>query len=838
MTNKTTTSKKKSFKGNKTTNSQPKVSFTVKPKNIPLNEWQIALRTQIAESEHFGVSELNHDTPTGEYCVTNPITQQSYKVVYRGEKNEWNYCSCMDFKTSQLGTCKHLKYVKRWIADNRKSVCKLLPPYTSVYLSYSGKRVVKIRIGESHQKEFQQLASKYFTTSGELRKYGFDHFDEFLQLAKSTDETFRCYDDVLDFVIEQRERKERTDLIDKKYDDSALDAVLSTRLFPYQKEGVRFACKNGRTIIADEMGLGKTIQAICTAEILRRENFIDNILIVCPTSLKYQWKREIERFAHVEALVIEGNPLVRQELYSSAFQYKIVSYNTMCNDVRQLGSLQADMLIMDEVQRLKNWKTQIAHAARKIESHYSVILSGTPLENKLEELYSIIQLVDQYVLGPYYLFKDRHILCDENGKIIGYKNLNDIRKQLCNVLVRRQKSEVSLQLPHRMDKNLFVPMTKEQRIIHDDYKSLVARIIAKWQRYHFLSDRDRLQLLKLLSQMRMVCDSTYILDQKSRYDTKIDETMNILESIFSSGNEKVVIFSQWERMTRIVAQELSERGIRFEYLHGGVPSKARKELTKNFEECPDSRVFLSTDAGCTGLNLQAASTITNLELPWNPAILEQRIARIYRIGQQRNIQVINLISSNSFEEDMIGKLQFKSSMFEGALDNGADVVYLGKGKFQDLLETLDKIDFAEADTSKAKSETIDNNEQEEKSLDNIISTTETLSANDTEANPSENKKLSASQEVSGIPTQSVHQSPSSEAVSTPASPNELIAQGRTFLSGLLQTLQSPEATSKLIDSIVKEDENSGQTYLNIPVSNKQNVNLFLEMVGKLLGSGK
>lgn len=187
---------------------------------------------------------------------------------------------------------------------------------------------------------------------------------------------------------------------------------------------------------------------------------------------------------------------------------------------------------------------------------------------------------------------------------------------------------------------------------------------------------------------------------------------------------------------------------------------------------------------------------------------------------------------------MIGKLQFKASMFEGALDNGADVVYLGKGKFQDLLDTLDKMDFAESGSSQAKSETIENNEQEEKSLDYIISTTETLSASDTEANPSENKNLSVSQEVRGIPTQSVHQSPSSEAVSTPASPNELIAQGRTFLSGLLQTLQSPEATSKLIDSIVKEDENTRQTYLNIPVSNKQNVSRFIEMVGKLLGGGK
>lgn len=836
MTNKTGTSKKKSSKRTKTADGQPKVSFTVKPPKMSLEEWQTTLRTQIAESEHFGVDDLNHGTPTGEYCVTNPITQQSYKVVYRGKLSEWNYCSCMDFKTSQLGTCKHLEYVKKWVVANRKPVCHQLPPYTSVYLSYSGKRTVKIRIGENHQKDFQQLAKKYFNQNGELRKTALEPFDDFLRLAKSIDNSFRCYDDVLDFVIEQRERKARTKIIDKKYNDVTLDNVLSTKLFPYQKEGVRFACKNGRTIIADEMGLGKTIQAICTAEILRREKFIENILIVCPTSLKYQWKREIERFAQAETLVIEGNPLIRQELYAADVPYKIVSYNTMCNDVKHLGQLQTDMLIMDEVQRLKNWKTQIAHAARKIESHYSVILSGTPLENKLEELYSIIQLVDQYVLGPFYQYKDRHILCDESGKIIGYKNLNDIRKQLSQVLVRRQKSEVSLQLPHRMDKNLFVPMTQKQREVHDEYRSMVARIIAKWQHYHFISDRDRLQLLKLLSQMRMVCDSTYILDQKSRYDTKIDETMNILDSIFSNDDEKVVIFSQWERMTRIVAQELRARGIRFEYLHGGVPSKARKELTKNFEECSDSRVFLSTDAGCTGLNLQVASTLINLDLPWNPAVLEQRIARIYRIGQQRNIQVINLISSNSFEEDMIGKLQFKASMFEGALDNGDDVVYLGKGKFQDLLETLDKVDFAESGSTQTPSETIENNEQEDKSSVKEILNTEAFPIEDTETNLTDNQSFASTQSANILPTSA--EIPASVETSVSNSPDELLAQGRSFLSGLVKTLQSPEATSKLIDRIVKEDENTGQTYLNIPVTNKQNVNLFVEMIAKLIGGEK
>lgn len=291
------------------------------------------------------------------------------------------------------------------------------------------------------------------------------------------------------------------------------------------------------------------------------------------------------------------------------------------------------MLIMDEVQRLKNWNTQISMAARKIVSDYTVVLSGTPLENKLDELYSIVEFVDNFRISPYYLFKDHHILTDETGQVVGYKNLNEISQKLNDILIRRRKKDVKLQMPKRQDKNLLVPMTKEQEAMHEEWKFQVALLVERWKRTHFLSDKDRKRLLMFLSQMRMVCDSSYILDQKTRYDTKVDECINIICDIISEDREKVVVFSQWERMTRLIAKELRERNIGFEYLYGGVPSAKRKDLVDNFMNLPESRVFLTTDASCTGLNLQAAATIINIDLPWNPAVLEQRIGRIYRLGQ-------------------------------------------------------------------------------------------------------------------------------------------------------------------------------------------------------------
>ena len=820
----------------------PKISWVVKPDNMELDDWQRALRQQVAREETMAVTAVDERNLPGEYEVRNPQTRQTYKVVYRGEHSPWNYCSCMDFKTSRLGTCKHIEKVKLWLdgvgdghlaAARRRRVHTEMPAYTSVYLSYTEGRQVKIRVGSDHREEFMQLAAHYFDAEGVMFPYAFDDYDKLLIAAAEIDSSFRFYQDAIDFILEQRERKFRSQLIGK-YTDERLDHLLNANLYPYQKEGIRFAFERGRSIIADEMGLGKTIQAIGTAELLRREGLAEQVLVVCPTSLKYQWQREIERFVkdtehtaeHPLTLVIEGNPLKRKEQYASDVPYKIVSYNCMSNDVKMWGSLQTEVLIMDEVQRLKNWKTQISMAARKVKSDYAVILSGTPLENKLEELYSVMEFADNYCLGPYWQFKDECIVVDSGGKTIGYKNLNRVGATARQRLIRRTKKQVALQMPSRTDQNLFVPMTTEQMGMHEEYKEQVAKLVYKWRKQHFLTEKDRKKLLQFLSMMRMVCDSTYILDQKSRYDTKVTETMSILQSVFDNGDEKVVVFSQWERMTRLIAYELDKMGVGYEYLHGGVPSVKRRDLINNFTDDPDCRVFLSTDAGSTGLNLQAGSIMINLDLPWNPAVLEQRIARIYRLGQERHVQVINLVAKDTIEEQMLGKLRFKSAMFEGVLDGGEDTIFLSnESKFTAMMDTLGEV-----------------MEEEEQKPDIPTAPADSLdddAASEPEPVKDEAPEAAASEEEIAAPSVVPDDSdapmapPTPKAPAVPRQPQELVAQGISFLSGLAQTLQSPEATQQLVDSIVETNAETGESHLRIPVPDKQTVSTLLNLVGKL-----
>ena len=834
------------------------ISHIVKPEKMSLEEWQVKLRQQASKTEHFVISSVDEELCPGEYIVRNPEKHNEYKVVYRGANSEWNYCSCMDFKTSRLGTCKHIEAVKNcYIGKKGTHVHREIPPYTSVYLSYRDERCVKIRIGSDNKEEYERLAKDYFDENHVLKEAAYAHIGSFLKQARQISDTFRCYKDAIDFIVDIREKATREKIVNA-YDDQKLDELLKVNLYPYQKEGIRFAAKAGKAIIADEMGLGKTIQAIGTAELLRKEGLIGSTLILCPTSLKYQWRSEIKKFTDADVYVIEGSHLKRKEAYNRPEPYKIISYNSAANDIKILGKLETDMLIMDEVQRLKNWNTQISRAARKIESDYSVILSGTPLENKLDELYSIVEFVDNFRLAPYYLFKYNHIITDETGKVLGYKNLNEIGKKLSDILIRRRKKDVKLQMPKRMDKNLFVPMTKEQMAMHEEWKNGVRILVLKWRKMHFLSDKDRKRLLMLLAQMRMVCDSSYILDQKTRYDTKVEECVNIISDLISEEGEKVVVFSQWERMTRLIAKELEKKKIEFEYLYGGVPSEKRKNLVDNFMNEPSSRVFLSTDAGSTGLNLQAAATIINVDLPWNPAVLEQRIGRIYRLGQQNNIQVINLVAPHSIEEGMLGKLRFKTSMFEGVLDDGEDSVFISDDKFTKMMETVSGIVKEVEETSsdaehivESSASTIsideeekpkDSSKEEKKEMkDEEAVFSEDISTNAKEADipnttvdtdkwePTETKALERNENH-------INNSPQAQGAGSshrPTQPKDLVAQGVSFLSGLAETLKSPEATAQLVDSIVEKDEQTGETSIKIPVESKETVANLFSLIGKL-----
>lgn len=822
-----------------------KISYHRKPEDFTVAEWQYALRKQFAENHTFRIERQGKYQVFTDYIVYNPDTKLSYKVALRSSDNSANFCECNDFKTNGLGTCKHIESVFHYIRNKLNKGAMLDKPYqqnyTSVYLDYHEGRKIRIRIGTENAKDFKALANKYFDGEYFLKESEFVHFNEIIAQGTSIHESFRCYPDALTHALEKRENQRRSALIQEKYEkhieNGVFDTLINAKLYPYQKQGICFAASKGRCIIADDMGLGKTIQAIVAAELLRKEMGISSVFILCPTSLKYQWKTEIEKFTGQTAWVIEGSYLKRQDQYRNSSFYKIISYNTAVNDIKEINATLPDLYILDEAQRIKNFKTKISQNIKRLKSPYTFVLTGTPLENKLEELYSIVQFVNPFALGPFWKYMDEYRIVDEAGKIKGYKDLDKIGKKLAGTMIRRRKKDVLLQLPERMDKILYVPMTEEQALAHSDYQENVSKLVFKWRRQGFLNEKDRQSLMTFLNMMRMVCDSTYILDQKTRFDTKITELMNILDEVFAENEEKVVVFSQWERMTRLVAAELDERNVKYQYLHGGIPSSDRGKLFEGFNNDPDCKVFLSTDAGGVGLNLQVASMLINLDIPWNPAVLEQRIARIYRLGQKRNVSIINMVSTGTIEHKMLGVLSFKKGLAEGILDQGDSTVFMEDSKFKVLMDTVESL-VEEAIVPEAIYSNVSESEEKQKviheDIQKDIHDAAPTKKEEFEPLPQEPTFDGDDDVPQPAPEYTVNNKEQPEA----GSPAELVNMGMSFFGRLSETLTNPEATQKLISTIVQKDETDGKTYLKIPIENQKVVENAFALFAGLLGGLK
>jgi len=815
---------KKTRKAVQTKSREKKIPYYYKPDNMTTDEWQAGLRRQYGINQDFEVENIGDNPVFSDFRVYNPLSDKTYKVAIRSEESSKNFCSCPDFKVNLLGTCKHIEFVLAKLnktEKNRKIFKKgNVQYYSSISLKYGEDRKVYLRIGENSYNDIRKLAADFFDEEYFLKPESFERFEDFLEKAVKLDNEFRCYPDAVDYIIDVRTKKRRLEHIEKKFSNgsmnSELDKVINAKLYPYQKDGVLFAAKSGRCLIADDMGLGKTIQALTTSEIFANEFNAESALIICPTSLKYQWKTEIEKFSDRSVLVIEGPMLKRADQYKSDEFYKIVSYNVVRNDLERINNAAPDIVILDEAQRIKNWKTQTAQQVKKITSDFALVLTGTPLENRLEDLHSLVEFVNPYKLGALFRFLSNHQLIDESGKIIGYHKLNEIAESLNSIIIRRKKEDVLPQLPERIDKNYFVNATKEQMEIHSENAETVARMVHKWRRNRYLTESDRKRLLISLGCMRMVCDSTYILDQKTRFDTKIDELMILLNDIFSNEGEKVVIFSQWERMTRLVAKELDKLKVKYEYLHGGVPSKKRKDLLSNFANDESSRVFLSTDAGGVGLNLQAANTVINLDIPWNPAVIEQRIGRVHRIGQGKHVRVINFVTKDTIEHRMLGLIRFKKSMFEGVLDNGENQVFMDKDKFKKIMSVVE-------DLSEPPFEEKVTDQEETSDKDVYVDTNQVEDSLKKDDNEKDQKKS----EKDDI------EKSRRERTAEPDI-QDLFITGIDFLQKLSRTFTNKNSTKELVSSLISKNEKTGEMSLNIPIKDEKIIEKAVDVLDSFL----
>lgn len=630
------------------------------------------------------------DNVFGEHILYNEKAKK-YKLTFRDIAIKTGYCSCPDYQTNKLGTCKHLMFAFEKFKTINTSTRSAQYPFVEIYLDPLKNYAISWFYPHQLPNEIALLLTDYFDENNRLKSDKANQFLRFIQQAENFKQIY-IRPEVLNLVEENYTERIAVSI---KEQATLNFSVIKAELYPYQKEGIEFATYKKGSIIADEMGLGKTIQAIGTA-VLKKQLFgFTKTLVICPASLKAQWKKEIEKFSDEKAVVVDGFPNEREKIYKNSDAYfQIINYETVLRDRLAINTTNFDFIILDEAQRIKNFETITANAIKSLNKKHALVITGTPIENKLIDLYSIVEFVQPRLLAPLWEFSYQHCYFDyeAKNKITGYYNLKELKNRLKPILIRREKQDVLSQINKVTQIDVPIELHQLQQEYHANSAKAIAHILGK----KFKTPYDMQMITKHLQTMRMACDSTYLVDKESNHSPKLQELKEILIEKFDlkNNNRKIIIFSEWKRMLHIIGKMLNENGLGFVELSGDVPVKNRKKIIEAFENDKNCRVFLSTEAGGSGLNLQVADTVINFELPWNPAKKNQRIGRIDRLGQKNsNLTVINLVTRNSIEMKIASGLIIKQNLFESVLspDNKEDVVdFSDKGRAQ-FLQQLEEM---------------------------------------------------------------------------------------------------------------------------------------------------
>ncbi len=455
-------------------------------------------------------------------------------------------------------------------------------------------------------------------------------------------------------------------------------AGLNGNLRPYQETGYQWLYKNCKSgfgsIIADDMGLGKTIQVIATILKLKSENLLKNHkgLIVVPTTLITNWQNEIRKFApELNAGVYHGAARALNNHRDD--ELIITSYGIVRSDIKDLANKKWAMIVIDEAQNIKNPHTNQTRAIKRLKSNVKIAMSGTPVENRLREYWSIFDFVNKKYLGSEKQFQKEYA---QPIEIYRDKDKLEKFKTICApFVIRREKTDKKIinDLPDKIQNNKFVELTKEQAAL---YKQVVDNMLADLNKVDLGEQIKRKGMVfKLMTALKQVCNHPGQFLKKQDYNPELSGKsmmlLNLLEKIYEN-NEKVLIFTQYKEMGSIIEKMLQQTfNIETLFLHGGTLRKNRDKMVSDFQNKPHLKtLILSIKAGGTGLNLTAASNVIHYDLWWNPAVENQATDRAFRIGQKKNVMVYRLITKHSFEEKINEMINHKKELADISVDKG------------------------------------------------------------------------------------------------------------------------------------------------------------------------
>lgn len=503
-------------------------------------------------------------------------------------------------------------------------------------------------------------------------------------------------DDALEksgFVVNRN--KDFTELIEKIKNAGNQEYILpdciNAELRNYQKTGYQWMmtlannCLGG--ILADDMGLGKTLQAICYMAGARKAAMGDEpriFLIVCPSSIIYNWLDEINNFApSLSCCVVVGNPQERKELIESYRDYDILitSYPLMRRDVQSYKKITFNTVFLDEAQFIKNAASLNAQSVKQLVAQHRFALTGTPIENSLSELWSIFDFIMPNFLMTHTRFTVRYEKPIVNGD---EQAISDLSVRIRPFIMRRMKKDVLNDLPDKLEEKMLTDLTDEQRSVYLSYMNNIRGDLFGDIKEHGI-EKSRMKILTALTRLRQICchPSTFISNYTGG-SGKMDLLLQQLDNAIANGH-RTIVFSQFTQMHDIIRKELDERSIEYFYLDGSTNPKDRLRMAKDFNEGQKQVFLISLKAGGTGLNLVGADTVIHYDPWWNPAVEDQATDRAYRIGQKNNVFVLKLLTRGTIEEKIYRLQQKKKELSDFVIQpNGVFLNSLTEDELEDI----------------------------------------------------------------------------------------------------------------------------------------------------------
>jgi len=465
---------------------------------------------------------------------------------------------------------------------------------------------------------------------------------------------------------------------------------IQATLRAYQIDGVHWLERlrqmhlNG--ILADDMGLGKTLQAIIVITHNTTDNPKEVSLIVCPTSLIYNWKEEFHKFnPSLSTLVIDGTPVQRKKLIEKIKDHNVVitSYSLLQKDIEHYQDYNFGYAILDEAQHIKNRGTRNAKSVKIVKAKHRLILTGTPIENSLDELWSLFDFLMPGLLSSYDRFVEKYIRSPSQDKSV---NMEKLKKKVSPFILRRMKKDVLQELPPVSEIVYHCHLSGTQKDLYRSYAESARKELSQLvQKEGF--DKVQIHVLATLTRLKQICCHPAIFAKEAAENgdsAKYDMLMELLQSLIE-GKHKTVVFSQYTRMLNIMSQDLKKQGIPFEYLDGS--SKNRLEIVKRFNDDINIPVFLvSLKAGGVGLNLVGADTVIHYDMWWNPAVENQATDRVHRIGQTSSVSSYKLVTLNTIEEKILELQNRKRGLVKKIVSTDEEAI--SKLTWEEVLELL------------------------------------------------------------------------------------------------------------------------------------------------------